>query len=49
MRHEHPLEKFPYGPPHSTLEIRQIDPPPPGKSDPFRGGGMDIFWNQTLD
>ena len=21
---------------------------PPGKSDPFRRGGMDIFWNHTI-
>ena len=34
-------------PPH--WNIRQIDLPlPPGKSDPFCGGGRDIFWNHTI-
>ena len=33
-------------PPH--WKIRQIAPPPPGKSDPFRRGGLDIFWNHTI-
>ena len=35
-------------PPPPHWKIRQIDPPPPpGQSDPFHGGGMDIFWNHT--
>ena len=38
-------------PPPSHWKIRKIDPPslPSGKSDPFRGGCMDIFWNHTID
>ena len=38
MHCENPLEIFPYG----------ALPLPTGKSDPFRGGGMDIFWNHTI-
>ena len=49
MRHEKHLEIFPYGePPHATGKLGKLTPLPPGKSDPFRGGGMDIFWNHTL-
>ena len=50
MRHENPLEIFPYGAPPSCWKMRQIDPPPlpPGKSNPFCGGGMDIFWNYAF-
>ena len=48
MHHENPLEIFPYGAPPPHWKIRQIDPPPPGKSDPFHGGGRDIFWIHTL-
>ena len=29
MRHENPLEIFPYGAPPSCWKMRQIDPPPP--------------------
>ena len=48
---ENPLEIFPLVHPPPHWKIKQIDPPPflPGKSDPFRGDGMDIFWNHTFD
>ena len=30
-------------------KLGKLTPPhPPGKSDPFRGGGMDIFWNHKI-
>ena len=35
-------------PPLSTGKLGKLTPPPPGQSDPFRGGGMDIFWNHTI-
>ena len=40
-RHEYPLEMFPYGdpPPLPTGKLGKLTPPPPGKSDPFRGVG----------
>ena len=48
-RHKNPLEIFPCGdPPVPTGKLGKLTPPPPGKSDPFRGGGMDIFWNHTM-
>ena len=50
-RHEKPLEIFPYGDPLPlpTGKLGKLPPLPPGKSDPFRGGGvMDIFWNHTI-
>ena len=50
MRHKNPLEIFPDGHPPPPGEIRQIDPPPlSGKSDTLRGGGMDIYWNHTIN
>ena len=50
MRHENHLEIFPYGePPLPTGKLGKLTPPlPPGKFDPFRGGGMDIFWDHRL-
>ena len=51
MCDENPLEIFPFLHPPPHWKIKQIDPPPfpPGKSNPFRGDGMDIFWNHTFD
>ena len=50
MRHENHLEIFPYGepPPLPTGKLGKLTPPPPGKFDPFPGGGMDIFWDHRL-
>ena len=38
-------------PPPPPRNFWTLDPPPPnpsGISNPFRGGGMDIFWNHTI-
>ena len=45
MCNKNPLEIFPYGAPALPIpwKIRQIDPLPPGKSDPFCGGGYEYF------
>ena len=50
MRHENPMEIFPYGDPPPHWKIRQIDPPYPLENPipSMGGGGMDIFWNHTL-
>ena len=46
------LEKIIYidttPPPPSQDFPGPLTPHPPGNSNPFRGGGMDIFWNHTL-
>ena len=51
LLHKNPREIFPYGAPLlPTGILGKLTPPlPPGKSDPFCGGGVDIFWNQTIE
>ena len=37
-------------PPSTPRKLRFLDPPPLGISvNLHRGGGMDIFWNYTMD
>ena len=36
-------------PPFPTGKLGKLTSLPSGKSDPFHGGGMDIFWNHTLN
>ena len=43
-----PLWKFRLSFIHFFIFFGLTDPPPPGKSNPFCGGSMDIFWNWTL-
>ena len=46
MRHENPLEEFPYGDPPPHWKIRQIDPPPSSLENPIPsvgGGGFGYF------
>ena len=51
MHHKNPGEIFPYDAlllPTGILGKLTL-PLPPGKSDPFCEGGMDIFWNHTIE
>ena len=51
MHHKNPGEIFPYDAPLLPNGIlgKLTLPLPPGKSDPFCEGGMDIFWNHTIE
>ena len=51
MHHKNPGEIFPYDAPLLPTGIlgKLTLPLPPGKSDPFCEGGMDIFWNHTIE
>ena len=45
-----PLESDFMVQPPSLLEFpRPLTPPPPGISNSLRGGGLDIFWNHTIE
>ena len=47
MRHENPLEIFPYGAPPSCWKMRQIDPPPSPLENPIPSVGVVWIFSGT--